>query len=193
MAVFLDFDFNLSASTFHGASKSNIQISPSEPLDNVPLLIFKILAGFIVKASIILFSGRDSLWNISKDNGSNVSIPIAPAAAWLKGSLLLSSSSGKWSDTITSINPSFIPCTNANLSSSNLRGGDNFKNVLNSPMSFSFKDKLLIETPTVNFFPLFLFFFITSIDCLDEFGWCDICRDIHLIKLDLSQWQSFLQ
>jgi len=51
----------LSASTFHGASKSNIQISPSEPLDNVPLLIFKILAGFIVKASIILFSGRDSL------------------------------------------------------------------------------------------------------------------------------------
>ena len=53
IAVFLDFDFNLLASIFHGASRSKIQISPSEPLDNDPFLIFKILAGFIVNTSII--------------------------------------------------------------------------------------------------------------------------------------------
>ena len=44
-----------------------------------------------------------------------------------------------------------------------LRGGDNFKNVLKSPISFSFKDRLLIETPEVNFTISFLCL-ITSID-----------------------------
>ena len=55
MAVFFDFDFNLSALATHGASKSNIQISASDPTFNVPLLIFKIFAGLIVSVSIILF------------------------------------------------------------------------------------------------------------------------------------------
>ena len=93
---------------------------------------------------------------------------MAPVAAWANGNLLLSSSSGKWSETITSIKPSLTPWTKANLSSSSLNGGDNFKKVLKSPMSFSFKAKLLIETPALNCFPLFLFFLITSNDCLDE-------------------------
>ena len=46
-------------------------------------------------------------------------------------------------------------------------GGDNFKNVLKSPMSFSFKDKLLIETPHVNFTISFLDL-ITSTDFCDD-------------------------
>ena len=51
--------------------------------------------------------------------------------------------------------------------SSLLNGGDNFKNVLKSPMSFSFKDKLLTETPHVNFTISFLDL-ITSIDFCDD-------------------------
>ena len=117
---------------------------------------------------MILLSVRDSLWYNSKARGSSVSIPIEPTAAWANGNLFDSSSSGLWSETITSINPLLIPSTRAILSSSNLRGGDNFKNVLKSPISFSFKDKLFIETPTENFFPFFLFCSITPRDCFEE-------------------------
>ena len=81
MAVFFDLDFSLLAFTFHGASKSNIQISPSDPFAKVPFLIFNILAGLMVKVSIILFRGRDSLWYISNERGKRVSTPIAPVAA----------------------------------------------------------------------------------------------------------------
>ena len=45
----------------------------------------------------------------------------------------------------------FNPSTKANLSSSVRSGGDNFKNVLKSPMSFSLSDRLFIETPHENF------------------------------------------
>ena len=61
-----------------------------------------------------------------------------------------------------------MPFTRDTLSSSSLKGGDNFKKVLNSPISFSFKERLLIETPTLNFFPLSLFFLITSRDFFEE-------------------------
>ena len=52
-----------------------------------------------------------------------------------------------------------MPSINDSLSSSLLRGGDSFKKVLNSPISFWFNDKLLIETPVLNLIPLDLFFF----------------------------------
>ena len=71
----------------------------------------------------------------------------------------------------TSIVSLFNPSTMANLSSSVLRGGDNFKNVLKSPMSFSFNDKLFIETPHENFKNCF-FDLIMSTDFDDEI--CDI-------------------
>ena len=61
---------------------------------------------------------------------------MAPVAAWAKGSLFPSSSSGVWSETITSINPDFIPWTRASRSSSSLKGGETFKKVLKSPISF---------------------------------------------------------
>ena len=137
----------------------------------------------MVKVSTILFRGSDSLWYISNERGRRVSTPIAPVAACAKGNLLLSSSSGKWSETITSINPSLIPLTRDNLSSSSLRGGDSFKKVLNSPISFSFNDKLFIETPTLNFLPLFLFFLITSKDCLDEIWFMWYLQGYSLSKL----------
>ena len=73
------------------------------------------------------------------------------AQAWANVNLFCSSSSGLWSETITSIVSSFNPCTKLNLSSSVLSGGDNFKKVLKSPISFSFKDKLFIDTPQENF------------------------------------------
>ena len=87
-------------------------------------------------------------------------MPEAPVSACAKVNLFFSSSSGLWSDTITSMTPSDIPLTNDNLSSSVLKGGDNFKNVLKSPMSFSFNDKLFIDTPHENLIFSFLFFII---------------------------------
>ncbi len=75
-----------------------------------------------------------------------------------------------WSETITSIKPLFIPSTSETLSSSVLRGGDSFKKVLKSPMSFSFNYKLFIETPVVNL-TLSFFCFIDSSDFDD-----DICE-----------------
>ena len=64
--------------------------------------------------------------------------------------------------------PSFIPFTKDFLSSSDLKGGENFKKVLKSPISLSFKERWLIETPTVNFFPFDLFFLMTSTDFFEE-------------------------
>ena len=61
-----------------------------------------------------------------------------------------------------------IPLINDNLSFSDLKGGDIFKKVLKSPMSFSLRDKLFIETPAVNFFPSDLFFLITSRDFFED-------------------------
>ena len=40
--------------------------------------------------------------------------------------------------------------------------------VLKSPISFSLSERLLIETPTENFRPFFLYFFITSTDFADD-------------------------
>jgi len=99
---------------------------------------------------MIVSSFTDPLWNNSKLKDNNVSIPDAPVAAWAKVNLLDSSSSGLWSETITSIVLSFNPWTKASRSSSLLSGGDNFKNVLKSPISFSFNERLFIDTPQVN-------------------------------------------
>ena len=51
-----------------------------------------------------------------------------------------------------------MPSIRDNLSFSLRNGGDNFRKVLKSPISFSFSDKLFIDTPTEKSFPLFLFF-----------------------------------
>ena len=99
-------------------------MSASIPFLSEPLFIFNIFEGLTVNISITLFNFKDSLWNNSRDKGNNVSTPIAPVAAWANGNLLDSSSSGLWSDTITSINPFLIPSTNANLSFSDLNGGE---------------------------------------------------------------------
>ena len=56
-------------------------------------------------------------------------MPEAPVAACANVNLFDSSSSGLWSDTITSIILSFKPRTKDSLSSSVLSGGDNFKKV----------------------------------------------------------------
>ena len=45
------------------------------------------------------------------------------------------------------MSPLLIPSISAILSSSVLKGGDNFKKVLKSPISFSFNERLLIDTP----------------------------------------------
>ena len=108
-------------------------------------------------------SFTDPLWYNSNDRDNNVSIPEAPVAACEKVNRLDSSSSGLWSETITSIVLSFNPWTSASLSSSFLKGGDNFKNVLKSPISFSLRDKLFIDTPQVNLILSFLSL-ITSTD-----------------------------
>ena len=115
-----------------------------------------------VNAAIIFSSFTDPLWYNSNDKDNNVSIPVAPVAAWANVNLFCSSSSGLWSETITSIVPSFNPCTKLNLSSSVLSGGDNFKKVLKSPISFSFKDKLFIDTPQENLTFSFLSLIIST-------------------------------
>ena len=76
-----------------------------------------------------------------------------------------------WSETITSIVPSLTASTSDCLSFSVLRGGESFRKVLKSPMSFSFNDKLLIETPVVKILPSFLSFLITDTVFSD-----DICE-----------------
>ena len=72
-----------------------------------------------------------------------------------------------WSDTITWIKSFLIPFTNDNLSSSDLRGGESLRKVLKSPTSFSFNDKLFIDTPDVKLTFCFLFL-ITSNEAADE-------------------------
>ena len=64
--------------------------------------------------------------------------------------------------------PSLTDSTRVCLSFSVLKGGESFKKVLKSPISFSFKDKLLIETPVLNIFPSFLAFLITEIVFSDD-------------------------
>ena len=155
------------------------------PILRLPLLILRIFAGLEVKAWIKVSNFRDPLWYSSKLKGNNVSIPEAPVAAWAKVNLFCSSSSGLWSDTITSITPSDRPFTNEILSSSVLKGGDNFKNVLKSPISFSFNDKLFIDTPHENLILSFLFFIIST--DFDEDSW-----DIWYLHLMLSnRWDLF--
>ena len=105
---------------------STTQKSASLPIDKFPLSILRIFAGLLVNVSIILKSFTDSLWYNSNASGNKVSTPLAPVAAWAKVSLLDSSSSGLWSETITSIRFLFRASTNDNLSSSVLKGGDNF-------------------------------------------------------------------
>ena len=51
------------------------------------------------------------------------------------------------SETITLIRSLLIALISDNLSSSVLKGGDSFKNVLKSPISFSFNERLFIDTP----------------------------------------------
>ena len=148
-------------------NKSTIQKSASLPTDKLPLLIFKIFAGLLVSSFIILNNFTDSLWKSSNANGRNVSTPEAPVAACEKVNLLDSSSSGLWSETITSIKSELIALIKETLSFSVLKGGDNFKKVLKSPMSFSFKERLLIETPVVKS-TIFFFCLIISTDLEDE-------------------------
>ena len=105
--VFLDFDIIFSFLTTHGLYISTIHKSASLPTERLPLLIFKILAGLHVRHSIILFNFIDPLWNNSNARGKRVSIPEAPVAAWENVNLFDSSSSGLWSETITSIKSSF--------------------------------------------------------------------------------------
>ena len=157
--VFFDLENKFSCFTIQGLFISTIQKSASLPTDKLPLLIFKIFAGLEVNAAIIFSSFTDPLWYNSNDKDNNVSIPVAPVAAWANVNLFCSSSSGLWSETITSIKSLFIPLIKASLSSSVLNGGDNFKKVLKSPISFSFSDKLFIETPHVNSKSSFLFFY----------------------------------
>ena len=139
----------------------------------------RIFAGFDVIEAIILSSFRESLWNNSRARGNKVSTPVAPVAAWAKVNLLDSSSSGLWSETITSISPSPIALINDNRSCSVLSGGDSFKKVLKSPISFSFKDKLFIETPVEKILPSSLALFIVVNVFLE-----DICEIWYL------QWYS---
>ena len=80
-----------------------MQKSASLPIDRLPLSIFNILAGFEVKSLIIWFSLIEPLWNNSKASGNKVSTPDAPVAACENVNLFDSSSSGLWSETITSI------------------------------------------------------------------------------------------
>ena len=91
--------------TTQGLFISTIQKSASFPIDKFPLFIFNIFAGFEVNAWIIVSSLIDPLWYSSKLNDNSVSIPDAPVAAWENVKRLDSSSSGLWSETITSIAP----------------------------------------------------------------------------------------
>ena len=170
MHVFLDLLIIFSFFTIQGLNKSTIQKSASFPIDKLPLSIFNIFAGLLVKHWIILDSFKDSLWNNSRARDNKVSIPDAPVAAWENVNLFDSSSSGLWSETMTSIKSWLIPFINESLSSSVRSGGESFKKVLKSPISFSLSDKLLIETPVVKF-TLSLLRLITSKDFAE-----DICE-----------------
>ena len=83
--------------------------SASFPTSRFPLFIPRILAGFDVNDATNLSSFIDLLWKSSKARGNNVSTPVAPVAAWEKVSRFDSSSSGLWSETITSMVPSLTP------------------------------------------------------------------------------------
>ena len=80
--VFFDFEIKFSCFTIHGLLISTIQKSASFPTLKFPLLIFKIFAGFDVRALIIVSSFNDPLWYNSKLKDKSVSIPDAPVAAW---------------------------------------------------------------------------------------------------------------
>ena len=155
--VFFDFEIIFSFLTIQGLLISTIQKSASFPIDKFPLSILRTLAGLLVNNFIIFGNLIELLWKSSKESGSSVSMPEAPVAACENVSLFDSSSSGLWSDTKTSIKSLLIPLIRDCLSSSVLKGGDNFKNVLKSPISFSFKERLLIETPVVK--SIWSFFF----------------------------------
>ena len=168
MAVFFDFDWIFSLLTTHGLFKSKIAISAGIPFSNDPALIPNIFAGFSVTHLIIVLRSKLPLWYCSKAKDKKVSIPDAPVAHFWKVSLFDSSSSGLWSETIMSITPFFMPSIKLILSSSFRRGGDSFKNVLNSPISFSFKDKWLIDTPVVKCNFLFFHSLMISSDLPDD-------------------------
>ena len=131
------------------------------------------MAGFDVNNFINLNNFIESLWNNSRANGKSVSMPDAPAAACEKVSLFDSSSSGLWSETITSIKSLLIALISEILSSSVLSGGDNFKKVLKSPTSFSFNERLFIETPVVKL-TISFFLSIASTDLMRKFEKYDI-------------------
>ena len=80
-----------------------MQKSASFPIERLPLFILSIFAGLHVSALIMVSNLSDSLWYNSKLKDNRVSIPDAPVAACEKVSLLDSSSSGLWSETMTSI------------------------------------------------------------------------------------------
>ena len=105
---------------------SSTHKSASFPTPRLPLLIPRIFAGFDVIEANNLSSFIDWLWKSSKARGNNVSTPIAPVAAWEKVSRFDSSSSGLWSETITSIVLSLTPLTKDTLSFSVLSGGGEF-------------------------------------------------------------------
>jgi len=161
----------MSLFTTQGLFISNTHKSASFPFSRLPLFMPRIFAGLDVIEAISFTSLTDLLWKSSKAKGKRVSTPVAPVVAWEKVNLFDSTSSGLWSETITSIVPSLTASTSDCLSFSVLRGGESFRKVLKSPISFSFNDKLLIETPTVKILPSFLAFLITEIVFSD-----DICE-----------------
>ena len=114
IGVFLDFDNNSVLLTTHGLLISTTHKSASLPISRLPLSIPRTFAGFDVTEAIILFIFKEPLWNNSKARGNRVSMPVAPVAAWAKVSLLDSSSSGLWSETITSISSSLMALINDN-------------------------------------------------------------------------------
>ena len=59
--VFFDFEISFSFLTTQGFSKSTIQKSALFPIERFPLSIFNILAGFEVKALIIVYNLSDPL------------------------------------------------------------------------------------------------------------------------------------
>ena len=63
--MFFDLDFSLSASTFHGASKSNIQISPSDPFAKVPFFIFFV---------IIIYTHRENIVRLKNSEESKIKL-----------------------------------------------------------------------------------------------------------------------
>src|SRR5689334_12901965 len=135
--VFLHFDLRSSRSSTHGISRSTTITSAPLPGRSVPPGRSSNSAGRVDIALSRVLSSIAPECTSRRPATSMVSMPIAPGAASAKGSRLVSTSCGSWSDITVSIRPSATAATSAARSSSERSGGVSLQKVRYEPTSIS--------------------------------------------------------